>query len=154
HGRAVRDHAGRGGARAVEGLTMRFAPVLALLFVTTASRGAENPPTATRVIEGKKTTFPVKTVAEGVKVAIAALESCHSTAWMGGRPPTLQDLEQAWKGDHVRFVFAKPIMVSVLGDKIEITELVYSEKVGFLVRSGDKVVRGTKYEHDKMDRFR
>lgn len=115
---------------------------------------ALNPPKITRTLDGAKTTFPEKTIAAGATVALAALEACHSEDWSGAKPPALADLEKAKLGNHVHLVFDNPMPVEFMRHKIAIMELVYSEKMGMLVRSADdKVYYGTKYTHDKMTAF-
>ncbi len=104
-------------------------------------------------IDGAKTTFPEKSNNEGAMLALASLESCSSDDWSGAQPPTLADFEKAKKGNHVHFAFGHPIRVELMRNKIEVTELVYCENLGFLVRTEDKVYFGTKYTHDKMTAF-
>ena len=72
---------------------MRFAPVSVLLFVATACYGADDVPKVTRKLDGHTTTFPAKSIAEGLKATIGAIESCHSTDWAGKTAPELADLE-------------------------------------------------------------
>ena len=131
---------------------MRYASAVAVLFVTTACLGADEPPKATRVIEGSKTTFPAKSIPEGVKLLTGVLESCHDMS-DGTVKYTADDLKKAQKVDHVRFVFRKPLKVEVLGEKLEVSEAVCADGVFWLV-CGKDVVRCTKYTYDKMDRFR
>lgn len=110
-------------------------------------------PTATRVIDGVKSTFPDKSIKAGALRALSVLESCTSSDRPGAEPPTIEDLAAAKKDDHVRFVFSLPIKVELLDDKIDVAELVFSEKLGFLVRDDDNVFYGTKYRHAPMDDF-
>ena len=133
---------------------MRYASAVAVLFVTTACLGADEPPKATRVIEGpkSKTTFPAKSIPEGVKLLTGVLESCHDMS-DGTVKYTADDLKKAQKGDHVQFVFPKPLKVEVLGKKLEVSEAVYAEGVFWLI-CGKDFVRCTKYTYDKMDQFR
>jgi hypothetical protein len=142
---------------------MRFTLALTLLFVGTVCLGADDPPKdtrvvegpkppkATRVIEGEKTTFPAKSIPEGVKALAGALESCHDMS-DGTVPYTADDLKSARKKDHVRFLFPKPLGVEVLGTKLEVSEAVFAKGVFWLL-CGEEVVRCTKYEFAKMDRF-
>jgi hypothetical protein len=142
---------------------MRFHLALTLLFVGAASAGADDPPKdtrvvegpkppkATRVIEGSKTTFPAKSIPEGVKTLTGALESCHTMS-DGTLPYTADDLKNAQKGDHVRFLFPKPLGVEVMRKKLEVSEAVFAKGVFWLL-CGEEVVRCAKYEHNKMDRF-
>jgi hypothetical protein len=65
---------------------------------------------------------------------------------------TVADLKKAQKGDHVRLVFGKPVTVAVLHDKFKVSELVYSAGV-FWLRTGNNVVRCSKYEHEKWKPF-
>jgi hypothetical protein len=74
---------------------MRFTPVAVLLFVAPACPGADDATRATRKLDGDKTTFPAKSIAEGVRATIGAIESCHSTDWAGQKPPELAVLEKA-----------------------------------------------------------
>jgi hypothetical protein len=131
---------------------MRYLATAAALLVATACLGADELPKATRMIEGAKTTFPAKSISEGVKALTGALESCHDMS-DGTIRYTVADLKKARKGDHVRFVFPKPLGVEVLEKKLEVSEAVYADGVFWLV-CGKDVVRCTKYTFDKMDRFR
>jgi hypothetical protein len=131
---------------------VRFAGVSVLLFVATACYCKDEVQKATRKLDGEKTKFPAMTIMEGLKAMIGAIESCHSTAWPGKTPPELADLEKVQKGDHVRFGFSKLITVTVFNNKVEFSEAVFSAGA-FLLRSGKKVTRCTKYEHEKMKPF-
>jgi predicted metalloprotease with PDZ domain len=109
--------------------------------------------TASGKLDGKKVKFPTKGVAEGVKATISLLESCHS---VDGETYTVADMKKAQHGDYVRFVFAKPITVTVLDKKIHVSELVFTQPLNtgvFWLRSGNKVVRCAKYESQKERRF-
>jgi hypothetical protein len=79
---------------------------------------------------------------------IGVVESCHSS----GDSYAAADLVKAQQGDHVRFVFDKPVTVKVLDEKFKVSELVYSSGV-FWFRAGKKVVRCAKYEHKKWKPF-
>ena len=102
---------------------------------------------------------PALTVAENLAFFAAlwggavagALESCHDMS--GGTVPySADDLKKARKGDHVSLVFTKSLEVKVLGRKLEVSEVVFADGVFWLL-CGNEVVRCTKYESDKMDRF-
>jgi hypothetical protein len=124
----------------------------AVVFVAAACGRADEPPKATRVIEGAKTTFPAKTVPDGVKALAGALESCHALSDRTVRY-TADDVRKAQQGDHVRFTFAKPLQVEVLGKKLEVSEAVFADGTFWLV-CGNVVARATKYNFDKMTPFR
>jgi hypothetical protein len=129
---------------------MLFALVLALLFAPSECPG-DDLPKATRAIEGSKTTFPEKSIPEGVKALVGALESCHTRSDETVKY-AVDDLKKARKGDHVRFLFPKPLGVEVLGKKLDVSEAVFADGVFWLL-CGEEVVRCTKYEYDKMKRF-
>jgi hypothetical protein len=122
----------------------------AAMLVAQGSR-ADDLPKATRVIEGAKTTFPEKSLPEGVKAFVGVLESCSDMS-DGTVQYTADDLKKARKGDHVSLVFAKPLAVTVLGKRLEVSEAVFANGVFWLL-CGKEVVRCTKYEYDKMERF-
>src|SRR5262245_57071132 len=129
---------------------MRFALILTTLFAATACYGADETK-ATRKLDGVKTTFPAKTIKAGVKVTIAALETCHSS--VDSSDPAA-DMKKAQEGDHVRVVFAKPVKVEVLNEEYEISEVVFTPNPGvFWMRSGDKVLRCAKYQFQEMKQF-
>jgi hypothetical protein len=133
------------------GLTMRFTLVPVLLFVATVSHAADDAIKASGTLEGKKVQFPAKGVTEGMKATIGLLESCRSESLYDA-----DELKKAEKGDHVRLVFAKPLTVTVLNDKVEFSELVLSLPLNtgvFWLRSGDKVRRYSKYEFQKENPF-
>ena len=72
----------------------------------------------------------------------------------GGMEGTIADLAAARKGDHVRFVFAKPLEVA--GGKLEVSEIVLTHPLStgvFWLRSGNKVLRHTKFEFEKQAPF-
>jgi hypothetical protein len=125
--------------------------VCAATLVASGAR-ADDLPKATRVIEEQKTTFPEKSLPEGVKAVVGALESCHDVS-DGTVKYTADDLKKARKGDHVSLVFAKPLAVTVLGKRLDVSEAVFADGVFWLL-CGREVVRCTKYEYDKMERFR
>ena len=130
---------------------MRIALALAFALVATAARGAEDAPQASGLLDGKRITFPAKGVPDGVKAAVGLLESCcDESAYQA------DEFEKAQKGDHVRLVFAKPVAVAVLGEKVEVSELVFRRPLNtgvFWVRTGDKWRRYTKYEFKKEAPF-
>jgi hypothetical protein len=123
---------------------MRCAIVLAAAILVTLAHGADDATKATAILDGKKMQFPEEGLAEGVKATITLLESCHSKG-----DGTAADLKKAGEGDHVRLVFAKPTAVTVLDEKLEVSELVFTQPLNtgvFWLRCGDKVVRCSKYE--------
>jgi hypothetical protein len=128
---------------------------LTCLLVAPLCYGADAPipagSTIRGTIDGKKVTYPPKTIAEGVKVTVGMLESCH-TADQDAKLYTSADLKKALKKDHLRLVFSRPTKVKVLGNTIEVSELVFGGGV-FWVRSGNKVWRCTKYEFGPSQRF-
>jgi hypothetical protein len=131
---------------------MRYASVVPpFLLVATACLGSDELPKATRVIEGTRTTFPAKSIPAGVKALTGVLESCLDMS-DGTVRYTADDVKKAQKGDHVRFVFPKPLGVRVLGQKHEVSEAVYAKGVIWLV-CGKDVVRCTKYTPDQWLRF-
>jgi hypothetical protein len=134
-----------------EGHRMRCLLTAAVLLVATVGHAAEELPKATRVIEGSRTTFPEKTLADGAKTLAAALESCHDLS-DGTIQYSPHELTKAQQGDHVRFVFSKPLGVTVLDTKLAVSEAVFANGV-FWLMCGKEVVRATKYEYDKMTRF-
>ena len=114
-----------------------------------SGRTLEGKTSASRTLEGNTTQFPANSIAEGVKATVAVLESCSSSDAEGY---TAADLKKALLGDHVRLVFAKPVTVMVLHDKLEVSEVVYAAGV-FWLRCGDKVVRTSKYRFEKWKPF-
>jgi hypothetical protein len=131
---------------------MRLTLIPVLLFAASTCRGADDAPKASRIVDGMALPFDPKGVAAGVQATLALLESCSSEAWPGPKPPTADDVNKVLQGDHVRVVFAKPVTVKVLNEKVEFRELVFGAGA-FWLRSGEKVVRYTKYEHDKFKPF-
>ena len=130
---------------------MRCALVLvAAVFVAEAS-GADDAAKASATLEGTKMQFPEKGVAGGVKATLALLESCHHKI-----DGTAADLKKARQGDHVRLLFARPVAVTVLDERLEVSELVLTQPLNtgvFWLRCGGKVVRCTKYEPQKEKEF-
>jgi hypothetical protein len=134
---------------------MKYASaIVASLFAAAAclAGSVDDTPRATRVIEGTKSTFPEKSIPEGVKALTAVLESCHNIS-DGTVRYTADDVKKAQKGDHVRFVLPKPVKVEILGKQLDVTEAVFADGV-FWLGCGKDVVRCAKYTHDKMERFR
>ena len=103
------------------------------------------------MIEGTKMTFPAKSIPEGVKALTGVLESC-STMDDRANQYTADDLKKAQKGDHVRFVFSKPLKVEIMRKKLEVSEAVYAGG-RFLLLCGKDVVYCSKYTHDKWTPF-
>src|SRR5262245_26315671 len=128
---------------------MRFAIGLVLFWAWSASHAADNTTAVSRTLEGTKAQFPAKSVAEGVRAVIGALESCHYATECSD---PAADLKKAQKGDHVRFVFAKLRKVDVLDKEYEVSELIFANGA-FWIRYGDKAERCTKYEFDKFKPF-
>jgi hypothetical protein len=121
-----------------------------VMFVAVA-HGADDTAKVTAILDGKPVKFPEKVVAEGVKATVGLLESCHDESTFEN-----DELKTALKGDHVRWVFPKPITAQVMNEKIEFTELVFRlpRNTGvFWVGSGGKWRRYTKYEIQKEKAF-
>lgn len=134
---------------------MRFTLSLSLLLLATACHGADAPTQASGVLDGKKVRFPARTVDEGVKATVALLESCCSIS-DGTINYTAADVKKALEGDYVRLAFTKPITVTILSDKYEVSELVFTQPLStgvFWLRCGTRFVRATKYEPRKERRF-
>lgn len=126
---------------------MRCLLVGVLVLFVTAAHGAEVPPKATGSREGKQLTFPEKGLFAGVKATISLLESCSDESAYKA-----EDLKKAEQGDHVRLVFAKPVTVLVMRQKLEVSELVFRQPLNtgvFWVRTGEKWRRFSKYTFDK-----
>src|SRR5262245_14121695 len=103
---------------------MRWTLVPVLLLAAAECGGAEEAAIATRMLEGHKTAFPAASVAEGVKALIAGIESCSSDDWASRKPPEVADLVKAQQKEHVQFVFAKPVSMKVMGNKLEVSEVI------------------------------
>jgi hypothetical protein len=135
---------------------LRFAGPMLMLCLTACCLLAAEKPTAIRLIEGEKTTFPEKAMPEGVKALRAVLESCHDIN-DETLTHTVQEIEDAKKAaaadEYIEFLFPQAIEVEVLENKLQVSEAVYAKGV-FWVISGKDVMRCTKYEFDKMERFR
>src|SRR5262249_18318398 len=91
---------------------------LVVLFASVA-HGADDAPKATGTLDGKQLKFPEKGIADGVKATVGLLESCHSESLYQA-----DERKKAEQGDHVRLVFPKPITVTVMNEKVEVSELV------------------------------
>jgi hypothetical protein len=79
--------------------------------------------------------------------AVGLLESCRDESVSDA-----DELRRAERGDHVRLVFAEPVAVAVLGEKVKVSELVFRLPVNtgvFWVRAGDTWRRYSKYEFRK-----
>ena len=130
---------------------MRCAVVLVVALLFAEARGADDAPKASATLDGKKMQFPAKGIAGGVQATTALLESCYDKS-----EGTAADLKKAQEGDHIRLVFPKPIAVMVGGEKLDVTELVFTQPLNtgvFWLRVGDKVVRCTKYRFEKEKDF-
>jgi hypothetical protein len=142
---------------------MRFVGIPAMILFAAVAYGADDPakksgrvavenlPKATGTLEGKKVKFPEKGIASGVKATVSLLESCSDESLYQA-----DELKKAQQGDHVQLVFAKPILVTVMGEKVEVSELVFRlpRNTGvFWLRSGNKVRRYAKYQFQKEEPF-
>jgi hypothetical protein len=111
----------------------------------------DDAPKASGTLDGRQVTFSEKRVAEGVKATVGLLESCHDESLYHA-----DELKKARQGDHVRWVFPKPITADVMNEKIEFSELVIRLPLntGVLwVRTGDKWRRYSKFEFQKQPPF-
>jgi hypothetical protein len=125
--------------------------ILILLFVVTGWQAAESGIKASGTLDGKKARFPAKSLADGVKASIRLLQSCHNESSYSGA-----ELRKAEQGDYVRFVFAKSITVVVMGEKVELSEVVVRLPLNtgvIWVRSGEKMRRYSKFEPEENKRF-
>ena len=130
---------------------MRIVLIAVIVSVTATSCWAEDAPKASGILDGKKIKFPEKSVSDGVKATVGLLESCHDESLYRA-----DELKKAEQGDHVRLVLAKPVTVTVMGEKVEVSELVFRLPMNtgvFWVRTGDKWRRYSKYEFRKQDAF-
>ena len=99
----------------------------------------------------KRSRFPDKGIAESLKATVGLLKSCHDSS-----DYQASEFEKAQKGDHVRLMFAKPITVTVMRERLEVTEFVLRLPTNagvFWLRTGNKVRRYTKYEPQKVEPF-
>ena len=86
-----------------------------------------------------------------MKATLGLLESCCSESLYEA-----DELKKAEQRDHVRLVFAKPIAVTVISEKVEVSELIFRLPLTtgvFWLRSGDKVRRYSKYQSRKEKPF-
>jgi hypothetical protein len=116
------------------------------LVVTATACEADNAPTATGTLHGKRVKFPKKGLAEGTKATIALLESCHD---VDETTPALADLKKARQGDHVRLVFDTPVRVTILGKTYEVSEVIFTQPSNtgvFWLRARRRLARCTKFE--------
>ena len=133
------------------GEVMRCALATVFVLLAAVAYGADDPPKASGTLDGKPLTFPEKGVPDGVKATVGLLESCHDESLYQA-----DELKKAQQGDHVRLMFAKPITVTVMAEKVEVSELVFRwpPNTGvFWVRTGDKWRRYAKYEFQKEGPF-
>ncbi|MFL5340626.1 MAG: hypothetical protein ACJ8F7_10790 [Gemmataceae bacterium] len=130
---------------------MRFALVPILFLIAGSSYAADDAVEATRKIGGRTARFPAGSIEAGVNAVVGAVQSCSSKN-DDTLLYTVNDLRKAQERDHVRMVFSKTVTVTVVGEKMEVSELVFAAGV-FWVRVGEKVRRCTKYEHEKMKVF-
>lgn len=129
---------------------MRCTLAVVLLFAV-AVRGADDAPKASGTLDGKQVKFPAKGVAAGVKATLGLLESCHDESLYQA-----DELKKARQADHIRLAFAKPVAATVMGEKVEVAELVFRQPLNtgvFWVRAGDKWRRYAKYEFQKEAPF-
>ena len=127
---------------------MQLTLILGFLVAPSLSPGTDTPPTASRAPNGSATYRP-EHVPLGVKLALHAVTSCSYSGHLGRRLPTVDDLADAKKGDHVCFVFGKPVPVTLMRETIEVSEIVFANG-GFLLRNGDRVWYASKYTYDKI----
>lgn len=130
---------------------MRNVLLLVVVLVPAGACRAGDAPKASGTLDGKKVTFPEKSVADGVKAAVGLLESCSDES-----DYKADELKKAGEGDHVRLVFADPITVTVMGKKVAVSELVFRLPMStgvFWVRTGDTWRRYTKFAFQKEKPF-
>jgi len=122
--------------------------MLIVLFAAVA-HGADVTPVVVGTLDGKLLIIPERRMADGVKVTVGLLESC---SFKGGYQA--DELTKAEQGDHVRLVFPKPITVTVMGKKVEVSQLVVRLPLREVwARTGDKWERYTKYDPEKSRTF-
>jgi hypothetical protein len=139
---------------------MRCVGILAMLLFAAAAFAADNPPKpsdtvavddlpkASGRLDGKAVHFPRQTVKDGIKAALGLLASCHHSE----DPHSKDEWKKAQEGNHVLLVLARPQTVTVLGEKVEVSQLVVTFPLSsgsIWVRSGNKVLRFAKYEFQK-----
>ena len=130
---------------------MRCALATLVVLFAVVAQGADDAPKATGTLEGKKIKFPEKGIADGVKATVGLLRSCHAESLYQA-----DELKRAKQGDHVRWMFPKPILVTVMSEKVEVSERVFRRPLNtgvFWARTGDKWRRYSKYEPEKVEPF-
>jgi hypothetical protein len=131
---------------------MRHTLALVVAVFAAAAHGADDTPKASGTLDGKRVVFPAKGIADGVKATVGLLESCCSESLYQA-----DELQKAQRGDHVRLVFATPVTVTVMGEKLAASELVFRLPLNtgvFWVRTGSTWRRFSKYEGKKEKPFR
>lgn len=130
---------------------MRFTLTALVVLLVAVAHGADEAPKASGSLDGKPISFPEKGIADGVRAAVGLLESCSDESLYDA-----DEHKKAMQGDHIRLVFAKPITVTVMRAKIEVSELVFRRPLNtgvFWVRTGDKWQRFAKYQFEKEKPF-
>ncbi|MHC5540419.1 hypothetical protein ACYOEI_19535 [Singulisphaera rosea] len=130
---------------------MKNALLVLFSLATATVYGAENTLKVTGVRDAKKVAFSENDAADGVRVVVDLGESCHDES-----PFQSDEFENAPRGDHVWLEFSRPTAVKIMGEKIEIAELVLRLPTNtgvFWLRSGNKVRRFTKFEPQKVQPF-
>jgi len=130
---------------------MRRALAAVVVVVVAGAGAAGDGPEVTGTVDGKRITFPEKSVPDGVKATLGLLESCHDEGLYQA-----DELRKAARGDHVRLEFPRPVPVAVMGKEIEVSELVFRRPLNtgvFWVRTGDGWRRYAKYEFQKEEPF-
>jgi hypothetical protein len=139
------------GRAAKRGEVMRCGLAALLVLFAAVAHGADDTPKATGTLNGKRLRFPEKGLADGLKATVGLLESCHDKSLYEA-----DERRKAEQGDHIRWVFPKPITVRVLNEEVKVSELVFRRPLNtgvFWVRSGDKWRRYSKYEFPKEQAF-
>lgn len=130
---------------------MRSAILLIFAIATPAVRGADLPARAAGVLDGQKVKFPAKEITNGVKATLGLLESCHDKSLYDA-----EEFKKARKGEHIRVIFPKAVPVTVMDEKLKISELVFRLPIHtgvFWVRSQSKWRRYSKFEFPKQQAF-
>jgi hypothetical protein len=130
---------------------MRWSIAALVVLFGAVAHGADDAPKVSGALDGKQLKFPEKGIADGVKATVGLLESCHDKSLFEA-----DELKKAEQGDHIRFVFPKPITVRVVNEEVEVSELVFRRPLNtgvFWVRTGDKWRRYSKYEVQKEKPF-
>jgi hypothetical protein len=128
---------------------MRCALATVVVMVVAGAGAADDAPKVTGTVDGKRLTFPEKSVADGIKATLGLLESCHDESLYHA-----DERMKAEQGDHVRLEFPKPVAVTVMGKEFEISELVLRRPLNtgvFWVRTGGGWRRYAKYEFPKEE---